>query len=124
MTSRASAACMDMVRHACGLATEQQHLAPIAMIEIGDRRRRRQQSEPQPFGTPPVFEGRPRGMPRQRHVIEVVHSGATEGAVGDRKASRLDDVRRHAKAGGEAQNRSGILRDVGLVQGDLHGALK
>jgi hypothetical protein len=61
-------------------------------------------------------------MPRERNLVEVVHSGPAEGAVGDREAGRLDDMRRDAEAGGEAQNRAGVLRDVGLEQSDPHGA--
>ena len=46
-----------------------------------------------------------------------------EGAVGRRKARRFDDVRRDAEAGAQPENRSGIRRDIGLVEGDPnHGA--
>ena len=75
-----------------------------------------------PALAPPVLERRPRGMPRQRHLVEIVHAGAAEGAVGDREAGRLDDMGRDAEAGAEPQNRAGILRDVGLVKGEVHGA--
>jgi hypothetical protein len=61
-------------------------------------------------------------VPPQAHLIQVVHSGATEGAIGDRKPRRFDDMGRNAKARAEAQNRSGILRNVGLVKGKLHRA--
>jgi hypothetical protein len=39
------------------------------------------------------------------------------------KARRFDNVRFNAKAGGEAQNRAGVLRDVGFEQGDPHGRI-
>src|SRR5436309_2867014 len=74
------------------------------------------------FAAPPFLEGRPRGVPSQTHLIQVIHSGAAEGAIGDRKARRFDDMGRNAKACAEAQNRSGILRNVGLVKGKLHQA--
>ena len=50
--------------------------------------------------------------------VEVVEAGAAEVAVGDVEAGRLDDVDRNAEAGGEAQERAGVLRDVGLVEGE------
>ena len=62
-------------------------------------------------------------MPPQRDLIQIVHSGAAEGTVGDRKAGRLDDMRGNSETGAEPQNRPGILRNVGLVEGKLHGAL-
>ena len=38
------------------------------------------------------------------------------------KPGRLDDVRLDAEAGGEPENRAGVLGDIGLVEGDPHGA--
>ena len=43
------------------------------------------------------------------------------GAVGQVEAGRLDDVDRDAEAGGEPQHRAGVLRDVGLVEGERDG---
>ena len=54
-------------------------------------------------------------------LIEVVHARPAEVPVGDRKAGRLDNVGGHVQAGAEPQNRSGVLRDVGLEERDLHG---
>jgi len=62
-----------------------------------------------------------RVVARDRHLIEVVHPGAAEGAIRDREARRLDDMHFDSKAGRQAQNRAGVLRNVGLVKGDLHG---
>src|ERR1043165_2408917 len=59
-------------------------------------------------------------MPPQGHVIQVIHAGAAEGTVGDRKAGRLDDVRSDAKAGAKPQNRSRILSDIRLVKREMH----
>ena len=39
-----------------------------------------------------------------------------------REAGRLDDMGLDAEAGGEPENRAGVLGDVGLVEGDPHGA--
>jgi hypothetical protein len=41
-------------------------------------------------------------------------------AVGHRKSGRLDDMGLHGEAGAEAQNRPGVLRDVGLKKDDSH----
>jgi hypothetical protein len=54
-------------------------------------------------------------------VIEVVHSRPAEMPVGDRKARRLDNVGGDIQACAQAQNRSGVLGDIGLEKRDLHG---
>ena len=54
-------------------------------------------------------------------VIEIVHSRPAEMPVGDRKSGRLDDMGGRAQACAQAQNRSGVLGDVGLEEGDVHG---
>ena len=59
-----------------------------------------------------------------RDLVEVIHPGAAEGAVGDREAGRLDDVRLDPEAGAEPENRAGILRNVGLEKGDPHGPMR
>jgi hypothetical protein len=52
--------------------------------------------------------------------VEIVHAGAAKGAVGHGEAGRLDDMRLETQARAQAQNRSGVLRDIGLVKGDAH----
>ena len=54
-------------------------------------------------------------------VIEVVHSRPAEMPVRDRKAGRLDDMGGRAQARTQAQNRSGVLGDVRLEEGNVHG---
>ena len=54
-------------------------------------------------------------------LVEIVHAGPAEMPVGDRKAGRLDDMGGHVQAGAQAQNRSGVLGDVGLEKRNLHG---
>ena len=49
-------------------------------------------------------------------MVEIIHAGAAEMAVGNRKAGRLDDRRPDAKAGAGAQHRARVLGDVGLVE--------
>ncbi len=62
-------------------------------------------------------------MAYELHPVEVVHAGAAERPVGGREAGRLDDVRLAAQAGAEAQDRPGVLGDVGLEEGDAHVVL-
>ena len=62
-------------------------------------------------------------MTHNHHLIEVVHAGAAEGAVGDREARRLDDVRFDTETGGKPQDGPGVLGDVGLEQRDPHDTL-
>ena len=60
-------------------------------------------------------------MTAERYPLEIVHPGAAERAVRARKARGLDDMGFDPETGREPQNRAGILRDVGLVEGDPHG---
>src|SRR5690242_15434703 len=90
------------------------------MIEIRRGRPRGEQDEPQPPAAPPGFERRPGGVPGEVDLIEIVHAGAAEGAVAHRETGRLDQMRLQPQAGGQAENRAGVLRDVGLVEGDAH----
>ena len=61
------------------------------------------------------------GVAHDRHLIEIVHAGAAEGAVGGREARRLDDVRFDAEAGGKPQDGPGVLGDIGLKQRNPQG---
>src|SRR5258706_411434 len=70
---------------------------------------------------PPCVEGIPAIVTHQADMIEIVHAGATERAVGHRKSGRLDDMRLHAQTGAEPKNRSSVLRNVGLEQSNAHG---
>src|SRR5690606_27971106 len=47
-----------------------------------------------------------------------VHAGALQRPVAHVEAGRLYDVHAEAKAGGGAQDRAGVARDVWLVEGD------
>ena len=60
-------------------------------------------------------------MPHERDGIEIVDAGAAEGAIGGGEPGRLDNMRLDAEARAQPQHRSGILRDVGLVEGDAQG---
>ena len=67
---------------------------------------------------------RERGMPLDGHAVEIIHARAAEMPIRDRKAGWLDQMRGDAKACAKPQNRSGILRDVGLVKRELHEAIQ
>jgi hypothetical protein len=54
------------------------------------------------------------------HLVEIIHAGPAEMAVGNRKAGGLDDVSRHVEAGAETQNRPGVLGNIGLEKRNLH----
>jgi hypothetical protein len=53
-------------------------------------------------------------------MVEIVHAGPAEVPVGDREACGLDNMGRYIQARAQAQNRSGILGDVGLEKRNLH----
>jgi hypothetical protein len=52
----------------------------------------------------------------QAHPVEIIHAGAAEGAVADRKSGWFDQMGLDAETGAQTQNRAGILRDIGLEQ--------
>ena len=83
-------------------------------------RRRREQYQSVAVGLLPGKEGRPRRVPHDRYGIEVIHSGAAERAVRQGKSGRRDQVRLDAEAGTQAQDGSGVLRYVRLIEGDAH----
>lgn len=59
-------------------------------------------------------------MAGQGDVVEIVHPRPAEMPVGDRKSGRLDDMGGRAQARTQAQNRSCVLGDIGLEEGDVH----
>ena len=125
ITSRASAASMHRVRHAGAIRGRTAGRRPAGRRgrDSDGRAAVVNSTSRSACCAPPGVEGGPGGMAHDRHLVEVVHSGAAEGAVGDREAGRLDDVGLDPEAGAEPQNRSGILRDIGLVEGDPHGVV-
>ena len=90
------------------------------LVEIGGRRARAEQQQPGSCGPPPVFESLPRRVTNDGDLIEIVHAGSPEGTVRCREPGRLDDMRLDAEARGKAENRAGVLGDIGLVKGDPH----
>ena len=123
IVSRTSAAACTASGTPAEFAAEQEDVvAAEPVVEIGRRRRVVNRTRRSRAPAPPGLERVPGDVPGQVDLVEIVHAGAAEGAVGDRKAGRLDQVRLDPEAGGEPQDRAGILRDVGLVEGDAHGA--
>src|SRR6202044_3979003 len=63
----------------------------------------------------PTLRERSRGRMGMRSRLS---AGAREAAIIDSKSCRLDDGRIHAEAGAGAHHRAGVLRDIGLKQGE------
>jgi len=104
------------------LAAEQEDVVrPVAIVEIAGRRGGREQNEAVSLPVAPTVEIAPGEMAHDLDGIEVVHPGAAEGAVGCRESGRLDDMGLDAEAGAQAENRTGILRNIRLVESDAHG---
>src|SRR5438309_6514648 len=60
-------------------------------------------------------------MPSDRCEVVVVHRRAADALVVDRKAARLDDVERCLETGGQSDEGTQVLRNVGLEEGEAHG---
>ncbi len=58
------------------------------------------------------------------HLVEIVHAGAAERAIGGREPGRLDQIDRQAETGGQPHDRAGVLRDVGLEKGNAHERIR
>ena len=92
-----------------------------AWIEIGRAGGGGEEDKPRARTPAPGLERIPaRTWRTGNHLVEIVHAGAPEGAVGGREAGRLDDVRLDTETGGEAQDHAGVLGDVGLVERNPH----
>ena len=51
-------------------------------------------------------------------MIEIIHAGAAQMPVAGRETGWPDNGRVHAETGAHAQHGSGVLRNVGLEQGE------
>jgi len=113
---------MEVGRHPRRFAAEQEDVARlVAVVEVGGARLGREQHETQAFGLAPLGEGLPGGVSRELHRVEIVHSGAAEGAVAGRKPRRLDQMGLDAQAGRQPKDGAGVLGNIGLEKGDRHG---
>ncbi len=52
-------------------------------------------------------------------ALQIVHPGALQRMIGQGKTGRFDQMNGHIHAGGKAQDRAGVLRNVGLVEGEI-----
>jgi hypothetical protein len=66
----------------------------------------------------PGVESVPVQMAGQRRLFDIIHSRPFQRPVGEVKASRLDNIDAEREAGGGADDRAGVARDVRLVKGD------
>ena len=102
IVSRASAAACTFSGTPADFAAEQHDVVgPEGVIEIGKAGVGGEQHEPTAIRAP-IREGLPASVTHDRDLIEIVHAGTAEGAVGGRKAGRLDNVRLDAEAGAQA----------------------
>lgn len=65
-------------------------------------------------------EGVEAHVPCEIDERQVIERGAFQRAIAHVEAGRADDVDGHAKAGPEAKYRSGVLSNVGLIEGEAH----
>ncbi len=114
---------MDVLAGAGRFAAEQQHVLVLeGVIEIRGAGAGGEEDEANALAFSPCLEGAPIGMAHHGNLMEVIHSGAAEGAVGGWEAGGLDDMRLDPKARTEPQNRPRILRDVRFKKSDAHAA--
>ncbi len=114
---------VDVLRYPGAFRPEQQDVACLE-FEIGKRRRARgrQQHDALPADLRPYVKSVPARVPPDVGTHGIIHARALERGVAERKTAGFDDVRRRAEAGGSAQDRADVAGDVGLEQGDFHGA--
>ena len=74
----------------------------------------------QPAGRAVAPESGPGVVAAELRQVVIVHGGPADALVVDRKAAGLDDVERHAQAGGKTNESAEILRYIGLVQSEAH----
>ena len=60
-------------------------------------------------------------VPHQIDMVQIIEPGAAQGTVGHIETGGSDDVDRYAQTRSQAQNGSGVLRNVGLEQSQPHG---
>src|SRR6185503_14216193 len=98
-------------------AKEQRVLGCEGEAVIGHIALRRQQDEAA-LGN--RAERLPRAVPCELDLIQIIHAGALQMAVVPDEAERLDEIGGDPQAGAEAQNRAGVLRNIGLIKREPH----
>ena len=74
----------------------------------------------QPARTGGSLERLEPGMPRDRHVIDVIHRRTADAAIVPSEPERFDQVHRRPETGAKAQDRADISSDFRFEQGDTH----
>src|SRR5437868_647257 len=63
-------------------------------------------------------ESRPRGVTAENEISRIIKDGALEPSVIEQETAWLDQIDRHSEASREPQQGPGVLRNVGLEQGE------
>src|SRR5579863_10206015 len=109
---------MDEVGNPRAFATEEQRVAG-GEIETMERDGPAGREEDQPGARVALRqEGAPRGMATDRRPCDIIERGAAKPPVVEQETERLDQIDLDRKAGGQAQQRPGILRDIGFKQSE------
>ena len=110
--------CAHRLGNSCRVTSHENNI-PFAKGEVPQTGRapRGQEHEAALTGRAPGRKVGPRIVSVDRQGVEVVHPGAPEAAIIDSNC-RLDDGRIHAEAGAGAHHRAGVLRNIGLKQGE------
>jgi hypothetical protein len=109
---------MHLVGNACAFASEQQCVClckgKVGVVGRGVGRQQDQTPAAGGVELPECF------VADDRHVVEVIQAGTPQRAVSHIEPCRTNHINRHAKTGGKPQNRTGILRNVWLVECEPH----
>ncbi len=90
------------------------------MLKVRQARMSGEQYEAKAGIGSPALKFMPRDMTGHADMLEIVHAGAPERPVAGGEAGRLDQVDANREAGGKAQDRAGVLRNIGFKQGDAY----
>ena len=67
-----------------------------------------------------LHERLPGGMAHDLGALQIVHAGAAKFLVAEQEAAGLDDVHTDAQTGAQPDQGTGVLGDIGLVEGEAH----
>lgn len=90
---------------------------------VGQRHRALRSRQNQPSRGPAGEKRLPRAVPPDRREFQVIHARAPHPLVGPHEAAGLDHIDLNPKAGGEPEDGSGVLGNVGLVQNEAHSRI-
>ncbi len=123
MTSRASAAAKTSSGTPAEFAPDHDDVGrPEGKIGVGDVAPGRQNRQSAAHCRTPALEGAPGDVALDSDVIEIIHAGAAEMALGHGEARGFDQGGLDPHAGAKAQHRACVLGNVGLEQGQTEGS--